>query len=456
MQFPAVEFEDIKSRKAILTLKNGAKDSRRVKYDTLETVETSLQTHFLESWHGVYQNEAWEIVYHAMHQAMSEVATAHSFASFTTEKGERITNVLKKKISAKFKKGLPEIINQRKDEANLLPSYVKPYHVGNTGESIDAIKKAALTALDKAWAIAANKIRNLYFDKVDMAAFFVSKRYLGVGVFENGATCLQVGHENEMAGHFFKQYKRGKMLALSPLVDGKVDPKNNGGARCLVHFIGGHRVVLTNFYWTGMHNSRETFVEAIRKLFNFEKVSFQKIETDDVQLPVYLNHDALRVRFGERPEWKRPFIWPCPHCGDKVTHHDYYYTSGGTVELGCSRECAGSNRREMCSDCGEGFHEEEMIYSESEGELYCRACYEDRFAFCSCRSGCGEILTRDAIQDSHGNLYDQDCPEIQYCEECGEAVHDRDVEHAHDASFCSTRCVMEWEKDNLEEEEEAA
>ena len=79
----------------------------------------------------------------------------------------------------------------------------------------------------------------------------------------------------------------------------------------------------------------------------------------------------------------------CLLCGHGVEG----VTSSGVPSYACP-ECA--HERVMCYGCSEYIHPDRGDLFEANNELYCHACYSDRFTVCDC---CDEAVDRDRVAD---------------------------------------------------------
>ena len=328
-------------------LKNGAINGGEIADSIYHTIRDGWLEPFEKGTHPT-DDELHPWAYKFLKRAGSEVAyrNASELQSFFTPKGERVPNFLRKQMLKQLKLQTQEV----HDDGWQLEAI---YRIGEdrlpmVARDVDALLKYITAALTKAWPVIANKIRALYFDKRELVAFFADKDWLGRGILEEMETCMRPDGEYRIAGKFFRDYRRTRMLALVGIREDGLATTEAGAARCIVHFTGGHRVVLTNFYYNHMVHSRDLFIVALKQLFGHHKISYRSIDVDEVRLPVYLNGGACRVTFGERPVWTRPLLWPCPHCGTQVTEHRFVTHSD--YAMGCSSGCAQEGREDDDED----------------------------------------------------------------------------------------------------------
>jgi hypothetical protein len=304
--------------------------------------------------------------------------------------------------------------------------------------------------LDKKWPEIAKCIREFYYDKRQLVAFFAPKHLLGRGVFEPHETCLRPDGEYAINGDFFKAYRRGKMLALAGLKDGHIDPEENGGGRCLVHFRGGHRIVLTNFYYRGMPNNKQLFIDAIVKMFKMPKNSVKTSPADSIcseELPIYLNGGAIQLDFGVRPPWTRPRMMPCPHCGREVKHTRFIFNNGD-YNLGCE-DCYEDNNR-TCYECGGHINDDNACYSEITEQEYCEDCYDDNFVTCY---SCSEVLRQDSavVSSLNNSPYCENCYDRLFvrCADCNLEMSRVDAFYYNFDAYCEDHQPIEEEEDEI-------
>lgn len=236
----------------------------------------------------------------------------------------------------------------------------------------------------------AKDISELYHPSADLFAYFGDKLNLGEGVYETGPTCIAEGHQNQGTKRFVGQYKRTQMLCIEHRSQKR---PSTGRSRCIAYFAGGRNIFLTNFYYNGMQNNRLIFVEAVRRMFNWDKVIWKTNET--FFLPIYRNGETIQVhpadRFRDHYDVKR--MIPCPNCKKKIPESDYYYEERGhTRYMGCSKLCAekASGMMRECLLCNQTGNRERM--HAFRGAFACTGCFTSATAACA---GCGNRFLRE-------------------------------------------------------------
>ena len=138
-----------------------------------------------------------------------------------------------------------------------------------------------------------NEWVDLYEPRMEFRFFWGIKKDLGEGVYEQGDTCFRRGGENEQSKDYLALNHRVRVLVLED--GGDSDTK----ARVIVHFIGGRRIILTNFYYKGIKNDKEIFVEGIRRMFGLaEPLDYSQCTKSETKLPIYLNGDYIMIKAG--------------------------------------------------------------------------------------------------------------------------------------------------------------
>ncbi len=402
MDFP-IHISRVKGRKAILDMNDGAINPDHAYNMVWDAVRDDCKNFINESL-------LWDCFYIA--------GGGIKFEYFKTEKGARITTVLKNKLVHAFK--------DRK-----LSNVVKKF--------------------EEAWPNTARKIKALYYDKQQVLAFFAPKNLLGEGVFEPHKTCLREDTgEYHLNGDFFRQYRRGKMLALAVIKDNHIYPESWGGGRCLLHFKGGHKIVATNFYYNKLVNNKQLFIDGLNKMFNMNGTIENHFD-HAVDLPIYLNGGALKIDYGpNRPIWSRQWLWPCPHCGAEIKHKHFNFDVD-SLDLGCDN-CYPNGHSIICENCGDRVNEDNSYVSEG-GYNYCESCYNDLFTLCY---SCDREAHRDDVFSWNDHDYCDRCKERLFvdCSNCGETVYHNNAESYEGNDYCST-CYDEI-LEREEEEKEAA
>lgn len=255
-------------------------------------------------------------------------------------------------------------------------------------------------AVDAVFPRFAKEISSLYHPTYKVRAFFGNKEDMGSGKYEGGSTCVAAGHTNHCSKKLVIAWKRTQMLCLSNGERGK--------ARCIAYFPGGRNVFLTNFYYNGFEHNRLIFIEAIRRMFNLEKVIWKVDEM--VFLPIYRNSDCIHVyppRHGDHLKMPRRKI-PCPFCGKKIPEKDAYYAeSGASRYVGCDETHArrASETIVECCMCHEQFARGET-HPWGNGRI-CGPCFEKTFTCVYCNRRFDRSI---AIKTEDNYLY---CPECE-------------------------------------------
>lgn len=316
------------------------------------------------------------------------------------------------------------------------------------------------------------QVRELYLPQTTLTAYWGEKSMIGEGKWEGSSTCFSTDGCNSVSKKFVGKFDRVQALVLAMggvetvtkfshyedikcgcAVPGctnvqqklrytKVQVPTTIYSRCLVYFLGGRVINLTNFYYRkGIPQNYRLHVEALRRLLGLRKVTFK---STSIKLPIYLNSDAIEVRCEERSkEYEGVRKFPCPHCGNKVD--EYSFHSGfndNTYFLGCSEECLGVK----CCQCDAFVNKDDLMTNEN-GDEYCPTCYNDSYTYCNhCSSGvlkenydstnnicyscgvrcrdCGSYFHSDNIQEVDGRSYCQECFDRTYttCTECDEVI----------------------------------
>lgn len=244
----------------------------------------------------------------------------------------------------------------------------------------------------------AKDVAELYHPVTTLRAYFGDKSELGEGLYEPGATCIAKGHGNQGTKFFVGAWKRTQMLCLE-----HANGHGTGRARCIAYFPGGRNVFLTNFYYNGLQQNRLLFVEAVRRLFKFDKVIWKTNET--FFLPIYRNGECIHVhpeRFSDHLDKKRKL--PCPHCGKMVPEADYYYSENGHTRLmGCSKDCAleASGMLKICPFCDSRVNRDQMHRFRTDTWI-CGPCYTNYTHQCS---RCGGRYTEEEGDDTEDGAF---------------------------------------------------
>ena len=264
---------------------------------------------------------------------------------------------------------------------------------------------------DKIFPVFCNKLSACYAKQETIVAFFGDKENLGEGLFENGATCFRRKNggrgENAINGDFLDKNKRFQMLCLYSL-------EQQAFARVVVHFVGGRKVDIFNFYYQGgFKQNKRLFVEAYRRLFNLKKVTFVSGKT--IEVPIYYNDDSLVISTDRTHTSTHKHKWVCPHCDSKAEpktfqtrQRDYWR------DLGCKESCLTLTSSERCYSCEDSFDRDDM-QENYDGDLYCRSCYNEFYFRCT---NCGDEARNDNAIGTSGGYCCTDC--AGYCNDCGD------------------------------------
>jgi len=271
------------------------------------------------------------------------------------------------------------------------------------------------------------EIGELYSPKYNLKAYWGKKELLGSGEYEGRQTCFRDDGENHTSRLFLEAYKRTRCLVLER--EGTGD-----GARCIVYFVGGRNIKLTNFYYNGIKQNYRLFVEALRMLINIPKVSFKEID-DDIGLPIYLNGDGVLVHDDRSFEW--PFVrrFPCPHCGRVVNESKMLHSEDASTHyIGCCKDCLGDHEvHGSCDHCEDDIEtEDDAHWVEADNQQYCERCYSRYVRSCS---HCGyETANHDDWKIINGNYYCETC--CRTCDECGTAMPNNDRIELNSGTYC--------------------
>jgi len=330
----------------------------------------------------------------------------------------------------------------------------------------------------KEYPLFGQKLSNLYSRAYTVRTFFGNKKMLGQSIYEESGSCFRDGGENEVCKTFLTLYKRSQILVLERLNEnGDVI----GKGRCIAYFPGGRKIILLNFYSNGMDKSPATFIEGIRHLFGFDKVTFKHIGKNDFFLPIYKNGDAVQITMPRSFDYIDRAL-PCPHCEDMIPEKEYEYKlDGSTVLLGCSNCYDEHDNRCSCENCGRMMNEDDTFSLENYNGVYCESCYNDNVYHCHhceqsywgsddltlvndnyyCDDCYNKYITRCygcGFEDESSDnfyVYDndyicQECYEKNYftCEDCGEVYRNSDVNQNDDGVCYCESCFKELEKVN--------
>ncbi|HBG47619.1 MAG TPA: hypothetical protein DDW94_11625 [Deltaproteobacteria bacterium] len=278
------------------------------------------------------------------------------------------------------------------------------------------IKKILVKAFGKerteiAMPALCKKIAELYSPKMDLRAFWGDKALLGAGKWERQDTCFADDGCNKTSKIFLEKFRRAKALVLE-----HENEEGTSYARSIAFFAGGRTVYLSNFYYNGVPQNNLLFVEALRKLLGISSVKYAK---ETFPLPIYTNHDGLKVYDGRSKPYKGKILYPCPHCDEKVPKLTTY-VSGHTHQIGCSSECVGDDEDSIsCNNCGERALRDDA-YNGPDDNLYCESCHNELTSYCNaCDS---TVWNDDYLGDG-------------YCDNCGFDCRECDSTHSNNDRY---------------------
>jgi hypothetical protein len=364
------------------------------------------------------------------------------------------------------------------------------YYLNGNGPKVTKLLRKALKEVypDKRYEAEfpelCRKVSELYLPQATLSAYWGDKSMIGEGVWECNTTCFSTTGCNAVSKEFVKRFDRVQVLVLamkgtrtSQIVGYKDIPCGCGGegctlvidrvpifkevhisttfyARCLVYFLGGRILHLTNFYYNGgIPQNHRLHVEALRRLLGLRKVKFNN--AGYIDLPIYLNGDGVKVECEERSkEYKGVRKFPCPHCSSQVDENSFHHnTYDNTHYLGCSEECAGGGGTYLsCVECNDEVHVDDAHYQDggTNDDPYCSSCYSRIFCYCD---SCGHDVH---LENYLGNGLCIECGTT--CSDCGEATPNDDAYYIDGSNYCP-RCYrekfMECEECGEEVEREA-
>jgi len=223
--------------------------------------------------------------------------------------------------------------------------------------------------VDRNYDKLALKISKLYSSAYKLKAYWGDKNLLGEGVYEPHPTCLGDHGEYKDCKKFLTTNKRFQVLVLENTIGDK-----KGRGRCITYLPGKRNIILFNFYQFRMELVPRVWVEAIRRLFNLEKVKFGTIDSEDLNIPVYQNEDAIRIydvksriiKYGVNR------IFNCPYCLKPTEYKNLIEGESDDYLVAC-KKCFPDYQYYECYDCGESKHRKDMIET-NDGVLFCVDC----------------------------------------------------------------------------------
>jgi hypothetical protein len=223
--------------------------------------------------------------------------------------------------------------------------------------------------LESRWADYCKDVMSHYLPAFNCeATWSVPKEIVGEGLMESGSTCFAFDGENARCKDFLLGYNRARVLYLRNTAD------KMKRARCLVHFVGGRKIMLTNFYYVRFPQNDRLFVEAVKHSLGLKKFTFSYSSKDC--LPVYTNGTTITITADRSFDSSGVPKWTCYVCGKKVPL-ETVKVSHGPYSYGCSYKCLEKHpnitNQRRCCECGDHFHEDDGTVNDY-GDFLCSNC----------------------------------------------------------------------------------
>ena len=273
------------------------------------------------------------------------------------------------------------------------------------------------------FAIFCKDISSFYCPEMKVeASMLLPKEYFGEGIIESGPTCFNEDGENWHHKEFLSRFNRIRLLYVRDAYHA------SKRARCVVYFPGGRRMLLFNFYYNRFPNNWRILVDAAKKCLGLKNISYGRIASQNIHLPIYLNGDGVEVKTHNSHVSERKVLFPCPYCSGRVEVNKFFWD-----KCCCSRKCHDKNRKEReqayCETCEEYFHPEHVM--DFRGQAMCEDCMEQRTGHCYL---CEEREYAEKMVGVHLTnrnrivVLCEGCASEQAftCEICGEAYYDRE------------------------------